>query len=402
MTRRRLHELDWLRVIAILILLGFHTGMIFVSWGWHIKSDDTSRVLELVMGWLHHWRMPLLLFISGAGTYFALGFRTPGRFLAERHRRLLVPLVFGMLVVVPPQIYYERITEFASFLDFYPTVYDFVPYPEGGSLSWHHLWFILYLLVYSIIALPAFLFLRGDRSRILFDRLVRLAQGRAGFAWFLLPLLASQLILRPFYPHQTHALVGDWAFFTYYLLFFVVGFACVRDQRLWDLIRDRRRRHLGLAVASLVPFYCAWLVPYSTSFFGFDLLYWAPAMAMAWFWVLAAVGYGRVWLTRETALLRYANEAVYPFYILHQTVIIAIGYHVIQRWDGVWLNFLVINLLSFVGSMAIYHFLIRPSALLRPLFGVKLRPTARTEAAPSAMLRPVIQWATTNVHRNRR
>lgn len=128
MKQTRLHELDWLRVIAILILLGCHTGMIFVSWSWHIKSAETSRVLETVMAWLHYWRMPLLLFISGAGACFALGFRRPLQFLAERHRRLLAPLVFGMLVIVPPQIYLERAGAWESYAAFDPTVFEFVPY----------------------------------------------------------------------------------------------------------------------------------------------------------------------------------------------------------------------------------------------------------------------------------
>jgi surface polysaccharide O-acyltransferase-like enzyme len=145
LTRR--HDLDWLRLIAILILLFFHTGMWFNTWGWHVKNSETSVAFNYWMVWLHYWRMPLLLFISGAGTYMALGKRTPGQFLKERRNRLLVPLVFGMFVVVPPQIYYEHILDYNSYWEFYKTVFQFVPYPRG-SFSWHHLWFILYLFLF--------------------------------------------------------------------------------------------------------------------------------------------------------------------------------------------------------------------------------------------------------------
>src|SRR5688572_16851021 len=95
---------------------------------------------------LHDCSIPLLFFISGAGTYLALGKRTPRQFAGERFKRLFIPLVFGMLVIVPPQIYFERINLFNGYFDFYKTVFQFKPYPEG-SLSWHHLWFILYLFL---------------------------------------------------------------------------------------------------------------------------------------------------------------------------------------------------------------------------------------------------------------
>jgi glucan biosynthesis protein C len=160
-TRR--HDLDWLRLIAIIILLFYHTGMLFNPWGWHVKNNETSEAFRYWMVFLHYWRMPLLLFISGAGTYMAMGKRTSGQYAAERFKRLFVPLVFGMFVIVPPQIYYEHISDYNNYLDFYKTVFDFVPYPKG-SFSWHHLWFVAYLLLFSLISIPLLIFLRSPRS----------------------------------------------------------------------------------------------------------------------------------------------------------------------------------------------------------------------------------------------
>ena len=96
----RRHDLDWLRLMAIVILLFFHTGMLFNQWGWHVKNSETSTTFQYWMIWSHYFRMPLLLFISGAGTYMALGKRTPKQFAGERFRRLLIPLVFGMFVEI--------------------------------------------------------------------------------------------------------------------------------------------------------------------------------------------------------------------------------------------------------------------------------------------------------------
>jgi glucans biosynthesis protein C len=340
-------------------------------------------VFETLMAWLHYWRMPLLLFVSGAGSFFALRRRTAGGFLAERHRRLLVPLIFGMFVIVPPQIYYERIDQYGSFLEFYPSVFELVPYPLGGSLSWHHLWFILYLLLYSIIALPLFLYLRSARADRLFDRITSFASRRGGFAVFLLPIMVSQFSLRPFFPHETHALIDDWAFFTLYFIFFFFGFVCCRDPRLWELVRTRRAENLCLALILTIPFYAGFFSPVWTK--PVEIAYAVSAVTMGWFWVLAAIGYGQVWLRRSNRWLYWANEAVYPVYILHQTVIIMIGAFVLQQRGGVYLNFILIGGSSVVATMAIYHLLVRPFPLMRFLFGMKpvaVHSAGRTRIRP--------------------
>jgi peptidoglycan/LPS O-acetylase OafA/YrhL len=370
-------DLDWLRVVAVLLVLFFHTGMMFVSWPWVVKSPVRSQALELVMGWLHVWRMPLLLFVSGAGTFLALRHRSPRAFLAERRRRLLVPFAFGCLVIVPPQIYVERIDQYRSFWEFYPTVLELVPYPRGGSLSFHHLWFVLYLLVYSVALLPLLLWLRSPRADPLFDRLARLGERRFGSLAWLLPLVGSQLVLGPWWPHDTLVLVGDYAALVRYGLFFLAGFLFARDPRLWEAVRRERHRNLvvsGLAGAAL---WAGSLVQVRPTWFGWDALYGIPALVVGWSTLLAIAGWAQVHLTRSGPLLRYATEAVYPFYILHQTVIVILGWAVVRWRGGLWVNYLLICGGSFVATIAIYHLAVRPFALTRLLFGLKPRPRAR-------------------------
>src|SRR5215470_6493498 len=163
-------ELDWLRVVAIVILHVFHTGMMFNTWDFHIKAPDLLPVIEAPMAVLHLIRMPLLMVISGIGTAIALERRSIGRFAIDRLKRLWIPLTFGIFVIVPPQIYIERVVNdgyAGSYFDWYPSVLQFKPYPAGGSFSWHHLWFVAYLLVYCLLALPVFAWLRrpsGQRA----------------------------------------------------------------------------------------------------------------------------------------------------------------------------------------------------------------------------------------------
>ncbi len=138
--------------------------MLFVSeWGWHIQNEERSNLVLGFNFWLSRFRMHLLFFISGVGTFYALRKRTNKLYLSERSSRLLIPLLFSILVIVPPQVYIERISQglaYSSFFDFYPQIFNFQPYPEG-DFSWHHMWFVLYLFFYSLIGLPIFLCLKS-------------------------------------------------------------------------------------------------------------------------------------------------------------------------------------------------------------------------------------------------
>ena len=378
MQNARYHHLDWLRIIAFGLLVLFHTGMIFVPWGYHIQARNTSKALEFVMAWMHAWRMPLLFVISGMGTAFALGRRSSGIFLKERARRLLIPLVFGMFVVVPSQIYIERIDQFESFWAFYPTVFELVPYPLGGSLSWHHLWFVLYLFALSAMLLP--LLLRIRRNQKSKDWLAHRILGRGGFAWFFLPLFTLHLLTMPFFPRFTHTLIDDWGRLAHYGTFFFAGYVLIVIPQLLDRVRDTRHRSLLYAVIALVPFFAArmWpaIVPASwgdrrPALLGYDIMYWVPTSVVGWYTCLAILGYGRVLLERPSSTLRYLNNAVYPFYIWHQTVLLIVGAWVIERIPGIALPFALAAGATYVLTLAIYHFAIRPYRIMRFLHGAK-------------------------------
>lgn len=373
-TRR--YDLDWLRFIAIVILLFFHTGMWFNNWGWHVKNNETTVSFQYWMIWSHFFRMPLLLFISGAGTYMALSKRTPGQFAGERFRRLFIPLVFGIFVVVPPQIFYEHISHYANYWDFYKTVFEFKPYPEG-SFSWHHLWFILYLFLYSLLALPLLTYLRSEKSTAFKNWVASRLQS----AWWLLlgPLaiiVISQVLLRPIFPEETHDLIHDWAFFTFYFLFFLFGMVAYSAQSLWASIGKQRKALLVGLLMALVPFYVCYFhfrdliaLPFTDE--TVELIFDVVGIFVAWFTVITIIAYGQTYLNKPHPWLASINEGLYPFYILHQTVIIAIGYYVCQWPWSIAGKYWMINLLTLIFCVAFYLILIRPFKLMRFLFGLK-------------------------------
>lgn len=375
-TRR--HDLDWLRFIAIVILLFFHTGMLFNPWGWHIKNNETSESFRYWMTWLHFWRMPLLLFISGAGTYMALGKRTPSQFAKERITRLFVPLVFGMFIIVPPQIYYEHIKEYNGYWDFYKTVFAFVPYPEG-SFSWHHLWFIAYLLVYSLLAIPLLIFLRSPNSLLFKKKFFKMVSSPAGILF--IPgtfILITQIVLRPYFPEETHALINDWAFFTFYLCFFLSGMICYSIPLLWEAIGRNRKYLLTTTLAFLIPFYVLYfhlreLIQLPWSFDTVETAFDVTAIFVSWFTVITVIAFGQHYLNRPHPWLAKINEGLYPFYILHQTVIIFLGYYICQLPWSIAAKYWSVSLLTLLSCIIFYLLFIRPFNPIRFLFGMKPR-----------------------------
>jgi glucans biosynthesis protein C len=374
----RRNDLDWLRLIAITILLFFHTGMLFNPWEWHIKNNETSETFRYWMIWLHFWRMPLLLFISGAGTYMALGKRTTAQFAGERFKRLFIPLAFGMFVVVPPQIHFEHINEYSGYADFYKTVFNFIPYPEG-SFSWHHLWFVAYLFVFSLIAIPLLSFLRSDRSSGFKRKMAAVFMSPAGMLFIpSIFILITQIILRPYFPEETHALLDDWGFFTFYFSFFLFGMLCYSDINIWKSIGENRNYLLTAALFILIPFYLTYFhfreiitLPWDTD--TVETIFDVVAIFLSWFTVITVIAFGQHYLNRPHPWLKHFNEGLYPFYILHQTVIIAIGYYICQLHWSIFAKFWTVSFLTLASCVGFYFLIIRPFNVMRFLFGMKMK-----------------------------
>lgn len=341
--------------------------------------------------WLSRFRMPLLFFISGTVAYFMLKSKTGLSFIGLRFRRLFIPLLFGMLVVVPPQVYFERVTQGyqGSLLSFYAKVFEFVPYPKG-NFSWHHLWFILYLFIYDVVFTPLFKWTFSEKGQRAMQKLYGLAKG-ARIYLLTIPGIILYTSLRLQYP-STHAFVNDWCDNLYYLQFLLIGFFCIANPVFMDSIERNRRLSFTIALLAVLLFnYVRWndhepwdsLANWRTDWRTYAFLALTPIMA--WSWVLTGVGYGKRYLNKPHRVLDYVNQAVYPFYILHQTVIVILVYYVVQTTDTILMKYLFIVLVTFALTMSIYHLLIRPFAVTRFLFGMKPRKQQQKKQTKQAV-----------------
>jgi hypothetical protein len=368
----RLYDLDWLRVIAFAILILFHCGMMFNTWDWHIKNNYTTDLIEPFMNFLHQWRMPLLFFISGAAVWFAMERYTLKQYIGERNKRLLIPLIFGMLVVIPPQVYHERIFQGQthSFFDFYKTVFEFTPYP-AGNFSWHHLWYIPYIFVFSMITIPLFRYLKSESGRYQLARFVSKFEKSSRIMLWFVPIAVSENILRPFWPDNANNLLGDWAQFASTLILFCMGFALASQQVIWDTIEKLRFKALIIGIISFALLFIIWELDIEPNAVEYVLYRMLRSFNM-WCWILILLGFGRMHLNFNSPVLKYANEAVYPFYIVHQTVTVVGGFYLIS-WDiPILPKFLVVTAITIGCSWIIYE-AIRRNYLTRVLFGLKAR-----------------------------
>ena len=370
--------LDWLRMLAIIGVLFFHSAQPFASENsWHIMNNNTSDLFAEFTFWLSRFRMPLLFFISGAVTFFILKKKTVKEFVGLRFQRLIIPLIFGMLVIVPPQVYMERLNQGfkGSFFNFYPSIFKGESYPKGNT-SWHHLWFIAYLFVYDIVAAPLFGWLTTAKAAVFIKKLNWLAKGKRIYLIALPAIIVfSSLVLT--YP-QTNDLVHDYTYLPYFFMFFVPGFICLCNPKLMDAIERCRRTSLLIAFISIILInYRRWNdidmqnVINNWGANPLTYLYLSIYPIIAWSWVLALVGYGKKYLNNTHRALPYINRAVYPFYILHQTVIVILAYYVVKTTDSIESKYFFIVTVTFIVCMAAFHLLIQPYKITRFLFGMK-------------------------------
>jgi glucans biosynthesis protein C len=395
---QRRHDLDWVRVFAFSLLVLYHVGMYYVTWGWHVKSPDAGPALEPFMMLSSPWRLSLLFLISGAATAFLLGKadreaaaagRRP-RFLGSRSWRLLVPLAFGMLVVVPPQSYYEVVEKLPGgyhdgYLAFWGRYLAADPgfCDADGCLivpTWNHLWFVAYLWVYTVV-LWLLLRLAPTRLQALGTRLGAVMSSPAGLLlWPALFFAIARMALIGIFD-STHALVDDWYNHAQYFGVFLLGFLVARADGVWDAMRRVRWLALALWLGS-------WLA--IVTYFGYftDI---APPQALRlamrgawgldqWCAIVAILGFARHWAPGDSPALRYLSTAIFPVYILHQTIIVVLAVNLRPFALPPLLEGPLLVLLTFGLSFAGYE-LIRRIRPLRPLFGLKWREAAGGRAA---------------------
>jgi glucan biosynthesis protein C len=391
---QRQNYLDWLRVLGVLAVILYHTARFFNSEDWHVKNPITYGWVDIWNDFAITWLMPLLFVVSGISLFYAVRKSGAAKFVKDKVLRLLVPLLVGMFTHCALQVYLERLThgDFSgSFFQFIP--YYFQGHYEGGNpaagnfaMTGMHLWYLLWLFVFTLLLYPLMHWLLG--------------RGKGVLAWLGNALSQPGAVLLLALPVFLFALDNEdspfllwweagWPLLSY-LWLILAGFLLASSERLVDRVQHMRWISLALAVVTLL----------ATGFFAYLggedpvfgtprwILVWCLRSSSAWCWVLAFAGLARQYLTRRTPFLQYANEAVLPVYALHQTVILSVGYLVVQWAIPGLLKWATIFALSLAIIMALYEFLIRRFNMMRVLFGMKWRPKG-----PAAQPKPAVPAA---------
>jgi peptidoglycan/LPS O-acetylase OafA/YrhL len=366
----RVYYVDWLRILAVLLLFPYHTLRVFNHGDFYVKASTLSSAADWVIDFIDVWHMPLLFFLAGCSTFFALHKRTAAQYSWERVKRLLVPLVFGILILVPPQTWYG-----ARFNSGYTDSYwhyissgDFLKWNIQGDGDYYggfgigQLWFILWLLVFSLVLLPLVAWgVRGGAS----GRLEALSRRLSHPAWWFAPIVLLSLA------EAAPKLVGKPTLL--FAVVFLLGILVVADP-IFPAWAERVRFPAFAIGVGLTVFWVE-----STDFrdslpdpswgrVGLSLL----GAAALWLMIMGAVGLGKRYLDRTSKTERYLAEGSYPVYIIHQTVIVILAFYVVDFAVPLGAQWVILLVLAVLGTFALYE-IARRVGVLRFLLGMRQR-----------------------------
>jgi uncharacterized protein (DUF2147 family) len=406
-TPERRHDLDALRVFGCYLLFLFHVGMVFnPAPFFHVRNDQPSLFFLILCGFIGLWHMPLLFLLAGWSAAASLRSRGVGAFLRERWSKLAVPLVAGCVLLAPVIKYLElrsgqdlnhrglfvsakvqesmrsvipvelpRAEPFdEGFLTFLPTFFT-----ELDRFTWSHLWFVAYLLTFTVVLLPVLAPLARRELR-------RTRSSRVWVYLPILPLALIQLTLRERFPGP-YNLYRDWANVAFYVTFLASGFVLAVAPGLEERLRDERRRLLALGLAATAALLAAVLGAFEST----PVVLACSAVA-GWCYVAALLGFAREGVTRSGPRLRYLAESAFPIYVLHQPVVVVIGAGVVLLPLGIAAKFVLLLAGAVAMTLALYHFGVRPFGPVRRLLGMKPRlGGADAAVAPQAPQRSPVR-----------
>lgn len=366
----REYYLDWIRIGVILLLVPFHSALTFTAFGdGFIRYPQSVLALDIGLWFLSIWIMPVLFVVAGVAAYHSLQNRTRRQYTKERRLKLLVPLFTGILLVCPPMAYLRALfmgSFKGNFIQFYPRFFVGGIYPQG-DLNWGHLWFLAYLYVFTMILLPIFILIRRERNM---GRLVAASTILEKGFWIyivVIPLMLTETVLRPIFPGLQN-LVWDWANFTLYLVLVFYGFLFAINCRILDNIQRIRLGSIILAGSLFIT-----AISLHASKIGIAVSYLFPAynVLMGFACVFAVLGYAKQYLNQPLRFYDYLKKASFPFYILHFLPITLISYLIAKSSFHVWLKFLMIIVVSYFSTFALYEIIRRMPQQVRFAFGVK-------------------------------
>lgn len=343
----RRYDIDWLRVIAIGLLMVYHVAIVFQPWGLMIGFITNQQPWEALwrpMTMLNVWRIPLLFFISGIGVYFSFQNRTWQQLLKERATRIFIPFLFGIVVIIPLYVY---------ILQHY---YQWTPKytPSSG-----HLWFLGNIFSYTVLALPVLSYLKKQENRLITIRIKKLMSSPWGLLLVISCFVVEVLLVKPF---QFELYATTWHGFFLGLLAFLWGYCfALAGKSFWSMVA--KYRWLLLMVAIL---FCA------LRLMQIELLPQNIHLPIeSCLWIFSFFGLGYTYLNKTNKVLPYLSRAAYPVYIMHMIFIGLFSTLILPLSITVQFKFVIILLGTVAGSLFVYELIIKRIKYLRFLFGIK-------------------------------
>ena len=379
--QERRYDLDWLRVISVLLVIGFHvTEMFDPTIRFHYVQGEPNALAAAIDFFALQWIIPLLFLVAGVSAWWALDTRTGKQFALDRIRRLLAPLVFGTIVLVPIMSYFQMLQSavFAgSFVQFYQ-VYFFSYITQEG---WGHLWFLAYLLVFSLVALPLFVLLKRPRGRRLADWITQHLRVTGILLLLPVPLVFIEVTLRAPYPFGMPTLISDWASLLNFLTLFIYGYLIMSNRLVQEAVKKVRFVALAAGIATAAGrFVLGWTGNLPAPDYSLN---WSLYMTLnafdSWFWITTILGLGFKHLNVSTKALGYLNDIVVPIYILHLPVAVIVAFYVVA-----WPTLTVVKAIVILGgtlaiTLGLCEVCVKRTRATRFLFGMRSRrpvPTA--------------------------
>ncbi|MHA1963245.1 MAG: acyltransferase family protein [Candidatus Thorarchaeota archaeon] len=388
----RRYELDWLRVIAVILVWVFHNILTFRVGGWIISNDEVTFAANASEVLLGGFGMPFFAVVSGMAIYHLtekldiqkLRSETTKLLIKARFVRLMVPFLVGLFTYISVMEYFRGLqlgSVTGSYLDFFLQRYFFEGWlNQGGFFLWmgHHLWYLLILFAWSVVALPLFIRLRTERNR---QRLSNLAAffNRPGAIYLLIiPILVIELA-NPFTQLMDDLgpggmRQGGWHILTY-LVLLIYGYILASNSQFEDTIEKHSFPAFLVAIflgIILVPIWNAltaagelWLLGAPPALFLLITVY-------CWSMIIVIISFGKRRLSFNHRWLKFLNRIAMPFYILHYVVSIPVQFYVVALPLGIIEKFLLINGISFVIIVGL-ALIIRQFNPLRFLFGMSLK-----------------------------
>jgi len=358
----RRYELDWLRILAVILLFFYHSAKFFDMTDFHINNNEQDLGMTIFVAVLSVWLMPLFFLISGMAIFYSFRKRNAGVFVKERFKRIMIPFLFGILLLLSIHSYFEGVHKWGvteSYFEYYAFRYfrlDVFPYMG------YYLWYLLILFIFSIIGLPLFLYFRKEENHGKIEKLTSFIKKPGAILLLGVPLVLSELI--------TYALglasfaYAGWQLPSYFIIVFY-GFIFASDEQFREIMEKN-------------VIFCLVVVPILTilvllSYITGLLILFPILLAFAGVaWLTLILGLAGKFLNKKHEKLNFLNEIVLPFYILHQTIIVVIAFYIIGLEGVVFVKYLILVAIAFPITLGLV-FLVRTNNVTMFLFGMRLK-----------------------------